>query len=313
MSPVDSGGPAHDLGVAVLAAGAVLWRHGPDGGPEIALVHRPRYDDWTVPKGKLDHGESLPAAAVREVAEETGHLIRLGARLGEVRYPLAEGEKLVRYWSGESCGHDRFHPNHETDELRFLPPADAKQLMTYDRDRAILGTFLAIPQPTSVLLLVRHARAGSRSAWDGADEDRPLSGTGRAEVERLTPFLALFGPQRVHSAPSLRCRATVEPLAQQRGVPVVDEPLLAEAGYSRDRAGGLARLREIVAQPGVAVVCSQGGVIPDALGDLLAGTELAAQVGLPHESPPARKASTWVVGIRAGHPVFADYYRDTTG
>ncbi|HEY4420564.1 MAG TPA: NUDIX hydrolase, partial [Pseudonocardia sp.] len=122
MSGVFRSGPpqagAETNNADVLAAGAVLWRPG-IRGTELGLVHRPRYDDWTFPKGKLDAGETMPFAAVREVAEETGQRVRLGPALGDVHYSVAEGEKLVRYWGAEARGGE-FVPGAETDELRLV-------------------------------------------------------------------------------------------------------------------------------------------------------------------------------------------------
>jgi 8-oxo-dGTP diphosphatase len=250
---------------------------------------------------------------VREVAEETGHRIRIGERLGETRYAVPEGAKLVRYWSGESLGGE-FEPNDETDELRFLAPAAACGLLSYDHDRTVLRRFSAQPRPVSTLVLVRHAKAGSRNSWDGDDLQRPLSATGRAQVARLTPFLGLFGPDRVVSAPPVRCRTTVSDLAAAAGLTVVDEPALGEIAHAVDPAAAIAWAREIGARPGVTVLCSQGGVIPDLVDALTAGTPLADRVRPGGAAIPARKASTWVIGLGADlAPRFADYYRDPAG
>lgn len=280
----------------ILAAGAVLWRRAGDE-PEIALVHRPRYDDWSLPKGKLDRGEALPFAAVREVAEETGCTARLGPVLGEVRYEVMEGPKTVRYWSAQAR-EGAFTANDETDVLRWCPPDDACGLLSYRRDIEVLQRFRDIGRPDSLVLLVRHAKAGSRNQWDGDDDLRPLSSTGHDQAERLAALLPLFGPERVFSAPPVRCRDTVAPL----DLPIGDEPLLGEEGYWDDPAAGLARFHEIAALPGVTVVCSQGGVIPDVVGTLTGRDEV-----------PSRKASTWVLGFVAGRLRTADYYAHPTG
>nr|WP_211177897.1 NUDIX domain-containing protein [Pseudonocardia acidicola] len=296
-----------------------MWRPRPgaDGRDsrdvEVALVHRPRYDDWSLPKGKLDRGESLAEAAVREVEEETGFRSRLGERLGDVRYDVPEGRKLVRYWSAQvQPGGPGFTPNHETDELRWVSPAEAVRTLSYDRDREVLDRFAAHPVPESTLLLVRHAKAGSRRDWTGEDGARPLSAAGKAQAEQLVGLLAPFGPDRLHAATPMRCLQTVEPLAIVLGADIVAEPLLGEDGYSQGPDAGLARMRELLAQPGVTVLCSQGGVIPDVV------EELAEESGLVLEPrdggvAPSRKASTWVLGRRDDRLLFADYYRDPTG
>jgi 8-oxo-dGTP diphosphatase len=123
----------------VRAAGGLVLRPAAGGtGTEIALVHRPKYDDWTFPKGKLDPGETDEQAAVREVAEETGLDARLDRELPDVRYRDASGrDKVVRYWTMTPTGGE-FRPNREVDELRWVPPDEAATLLTYDHDRALL-------------------------------------------------------------------------------------------------------------------------------------------------------------------------------
>lgn len=127
----------------VRAAGCVLWMPAPGGaGPLLALVHRPRYGDWSHPKGKLHPGESPAAAAVREVLEETGARCELGAQLPTARY-LADGRpKEVSYWVAESLG-GRFVPNDEVDAVRWLPPGPARDLLSADIDRSVLAAALA--------------------------------------------------------------------------------------------------------------------------------------------------------------------------
>ncbi len=121
----------------VKAAGGVVWRRGPQG-IEVALVHRPRYRDWSFPKGKLDPGETWEAAALREVEEETGMRCRLGHELPHMAYADAKGRaKVVRYWLMEPAG-GTFAPNDEVDELRWLPAAEARAQLTYERDRELL-------------------------------------------------------------------------------------------------------------------------------------------------------------------------------
>lgn len=119
----------------VNAAGGVVLRD-----ERICLVHRPRYDDWTLPKGKLDPGESFEAAALREVWEETGLRCRLGDELEAVVYRDHKGrEKLVRYWRMEVVGDDGFDPNDEVDELRWVAPGDARELLSYEHDRRLVA------------------------------------------------------------------------------------------------------------------------------------------------------------------------------
>ena len=122
----------------VRAAGGVVWRAGA-AGPEVLLVHRPRYDDWSLPKGKLDPGETFEAAARREVLEETGVDATLGEELEPVRYRDNKGRpKLVRYWVMPAGAETAFTPNDEVDAIRWAPPADAARLLTYERDAELV-------------------------------------------------------------------------------------------------------------------------------------------------------------------------------
>lgn len=293
----------------ILAAGAVLWR--PSGaGVEIALVHRPRYDDWSLPKGKLESGESMAAAAVREIREETGIAARLGPWLRDVRYTVADGPKLVRYWGAQVCSAGPssaagFTPNDEVDELRWVGADVAATLLSYPHDVDVLRRLVELGPPTSLLLLVRHAKAGRRDGWDGEDGLRPLSGTGTKQARALAELLPLFGPDRVATAPPVRCRDTVAPLAQALGLPIVDEPLLGEDLYADDPDATLQRVRELAALPGVTVVSSQGGVIPDAVA--LLARDAAVPVAVGPRRVPSKKGSVWVLGTRDGALVSADY------
>lgn len=294
--------------MSIPAAGAVLWRRAGDE-LQLALVHRPRYDDWSFPKGKLEPGESMPHAAVREVAEETGHAARLCGQLCDIHYEVPDGPKTVRYWSAEA-GKGDFAPNQETDELRWCSPAEAAGLLSYARDVDVLDRFTAVGVPDSMVLLVRHAKAGSRTQWDGDDDLRPLSGTGHEQARHAAELLTLFAPDRLASAPLVRCRDTLAPLAALLdGAPVADEPLLGEEGYWADPAAGLTRLRELAAYPGVTVVCSQGGVIPDLVSTLVSADGLA----LGSDDFPARKASTWVLGFVDGALRTVDHHPRATG
>ena len=297
----------------VVAAGAVLWRPrggtaiapgaetAPGGGElEIALVHRPRYDDWSLPKGKLERGENLLAAAVREVGEETGITAALGARLGESHYRVPQGEKVVHYWSAlAGAGADTFEPNSEVDELRWISPGSADELLSYERDREVLDRFRKLGPPPRMVLLVRHAKAGNRYEWSGDDDLRPLSGKGRDQADALGDLLGLFAPVRAYAAPPVRCQQTIQPLADRLGLAIRTEPLLGEEDYWKDPDAGLARFLELADGPDVPVVCTQGGVIPDLVSRLTGDPE-----------PAARKASTWVLGFTAGLVVSADYYSE---
>ncbi|OAH13325.1 NUDIX hydrolase [Streptomyces jeddahensis] len=127
----------------VWAAGCVLWRSSPAAGQlEICLVHRPKYDDWSHPKGKAKRGEDLAACAVREVAEETGHACVLGPRLPTLHYIASGRPKLVAYWAAEA-GEGHFTPTREVDRLLWLPPEEARPHLTHPRDQQLVDDLLA--------------------------------------------------------------------------------------------------------------------------------------------------------------------------
>jgi 8-oxo-(d)GTP phosphatase len=290
----------------VAAAGGVVWRPADGGGLEVAVAHRPRYDDWSLPKGKLDAGEDLLTAAVREVGEETGLTVLVGRRSLRTSYPVVQGTKRVDYWLMRAVG-GAFEPNAEVDELRWLPPAAARELVTHDHDRAVLDDAARDDVPREpTLLLVRHASAGGREDWDGPDELRPLDAKGRAQAARLARVLPVFGPTAVLSAQRTRCRETVEPLAAELGVDVLPAPALGEEEFHADPQAALALVGQLLAArdlPGVTVVCSQGGAIPSVLRAL--GVRWQGVDGWP----PSAKGSVWALGGRPG-ALSADYYRD---
>jgi 8-oxo-dGTP diphosphatase len=272
------------------------------------VVHRPKYDDWSLPKGKLDRGEHPLTAAVREVGEETGLRVVAGRRGVQTRYRVLDGLKRVDYWLMETVGGE-FEPNEEVDELRWLPVPQAEALVSHEHDRAVLADLARTDVPRApTLLLVRHASAGNRSDWDAPDELRPLDGKGRRQAARLAEVLPRFGPTQLLSADLTRCRQTLEPLAERTGLVVRPAPELGEEEFSADPQAGLALVERLLAPrdtPGVTVVCSQGGAIPSVL--IALGVQWEGLAGAL--SPPSAKGSTWALG---GYPgaLVADYYRD---
>lgn len=285
--------------ISVRAAGTVLWRRPTSGKVEIAVVHRPSRDDWSLPKGKLESGETLAACAVRETYEETSYLPVLGRPLGEVRYQVAlpvPGRKSATYFAGRAGG-GPFRPNREVDELHWLRPSAALELLSYGTDRDVVGRFTALPADTRTVLLVRHAKAGKRSTWPGPDDQRPLSPVGEHQATALRMLLPLFRPERVHAADLLRCVETVRGLADDLGVPVAIEPMLTEEAHDRDPDATLRRLVAVARADGTPVVCSQGGVIPDAL------STLAQRSGLELGSVHSKKASVWVLSFSSTKPL----------
>ncbi|RBY86337.1 bifunctional NUDIX hydrolase/histidine phosphatase family protein [Blastococcus sp. TF02A-30] len=289
----------------IAAAGGAVWRPaGNGGGIEIAVVHRPRYDDWSLPKGKLDAGEHAVQAACREVVEETGLTVVAGRRGLTTRYAVDGAPKRVDYWLMRCTGGE-FTANDEADELRWLSPGDAAALVTHGHDREVIADAARTDLPREVrLLLVRHGKAGSSDRWDGPDDVRPLTAAGEEQADRLAQVLPLFGPAAVLSATPLRCRQTVAPLAERLGLAVEQQPDFGEPEFGGDPGRALDAALRILDGPAVTVVCSQGGTIPAVLQAL--GVHGHGVTGL---LPPAAKGSAWALGGRPG-ALAADYYRD---
>ena len=256
----------------VRASGGVLWR--PAGaGPEVCLVHRARYDDWSLPKGKCRAGEHPLAAAVREVGEETGVRAVPQLRLPTVRYTLPGGApKTVDFWSMTVSGDAPVDPGDEVDDVAWLPVPQAVDRVSYHDDARLLRHFAGRPTVTVALPLVRHAHAGKRDTYPGPDAARPLDDRGWREARALAPLLALAAPQRLLSAAPLRCVQTLDPLAGLVDLPIevdsaFDEPGPGEEAAER-AAGAAARLAELAAAGTPLVVCSQGKVLPHLLARL---------------------------------------------
>ncbi|MGV0742023.1 8-oxo-(d)GTP phosphatase MutT1 [Mycolicibacterium sp. XJ870] len=290
----------------VPAAGAVLWRSVGDpaadqpAATEVAVIHRPRYDDWSLPKGKLDHGETEPVTAVREIHEETGYAAQLGRRLGAVTYPIPQGTKRVWYWAARATGGD-FAPNEEVDKLIWLPVDAAMDQLGYPHDRKVLCRFAKHPPDTKSVLIVRHATAGSRSRFKGEDRKRPLDKHGRAQAESLVEQLLAFGATTLYAADRLRCHQTLEPLAEELGVDVHNEPMLTEEAYSADHKGARSRVLDIAGRAGTPVICTQGKVIPDLI------AWWCQRANVQPETTGNRKGSTWVLSLSDGELVAADH------
>ncbi|MGZ8738374.1 MAG: NUDIX hydrolase [Nocardioides sp.] len=252
----------------IIAAGAVVCRKGPPGagGPQVLLVHRPKYDDWSFPKGKLDPGEHILACAIREVAEETGLDVRLGPPLPDVEYLVGNGTlrpKRVHYWSARVVGDDgvhHYHPNEEIDELEWLDLDTARERLTLDHDRDTLDEWIKVRKRSAPLLILRHARARSRRSWRGDDRERTLTQAGELQADQLVPLLGAYGVQRVVSSTSRRCWTTVAPYAD-----ITDEDLEVTDALSEEvaTAEGVEKVvHELLTRKESAVLCTHRPVLP---------------------------------------------------
>lgn len=276
-----------------LAAGGLLWRKAAHG-TEVLLVHRPKYDDWGFPKGRLDPGESLLQCAIREVEEETGITARVGRKLPQVVYVKPNGKhKKVAFWAMTALA-GSFTPNSEIDKVKWVPLAKVAKRLTYKADRRLIEE---LPRKWTEgprrVLLVRHAHAGDRHRWDGDDDAlRPLTAKGVRQAYDLSIALAHFNIDRVASSPATRCVATVENTAQARGLEVAVKKQLWE-----DTPIRLAE--ELVVNTGrkTTLLCTHGPIMAGVLRSLL-GTKRP----IPHE-----KGSAWVLDIKKRAVVDANY------
>jgi 8-oxo-dGTP diphosphatase len=248
----------------VRAAGCVVWRPGPKE-PEVLLVHRPRWEDWSFPKGKLDRDETAYAAAIREADEETGLQVRLGPRLPDTHYTVSGGQpKVVHYWCArarKTTDISSYFPNTEIDDLGWFTVSKALRKLSYPYDSDLLERFLKTAYDTDPLLVVRHAHAHGRKDWNGADAERPLRAEGKEEAHRLVGLLEAYDVNRVVSSDEMRCVDTVLPYLDAHPSKLTLDPSLSQDAFDvkamRKRAE-----RELRSSKRVAI-CSHRPVLPD--------------------------------------------------
>lgn len=240
------------------------------------MVHRPKYDDWSWAKGKLDPGEEPCIAAVRETVEETGLVVRLGIPLPPAEYPILDGRgspatKQVHYWAAQVVGGSG-ELEHEIDEVAWVDVKGAHDRLDYARDREQLLALVRAEREQALqtwpLALVRHAKARPRSRWEGDDRVRPLDAVGRAQAETIGPVLAAYGVTRLVSSSSLRCACTLQPYAAESGHRLVTRDSLSEEGFAANPDKAPRHLRRLLERGEPAAICTHGPVLPTLLTDL---------------------------------------------
>lgn len=262
----------------IVAAGAVVTRIGP-AGKEFLLVHRDYREDWTFPKGKVESGEHIIGAAVREVREETGFAIQLGMQLPTQTYKIEERTKDSHYWSAQLLS-GTFLPNDEVDEIAWLTFDEAAKRLTYEHDVEVLKA-AASAKETVPMIVLRHTQAMKRADWamdvenlNEPDAYRPLTSVGRIQASMMVSALAAYGITKLHSSDSVRCRDTVGPYASARSLSISLEPFLSEEQHVQFPEKASIRVSELAEIESAFVLCTHRPVLPTVMEVLEAKFEL---------------------------------------
>lgn len=273
---------------AVYAAGAVCWRL-IEGKVHVLLIHRTVHRDVTIPKGKVDPGESLPRTAVREIEEETGLAVALGVPLGVSRYPMPDGrEKIVHYWAAEvtpeAILHSTFLPNGEVEAIEWVTIKKARTFLSYAPDVEILEAFSKLVDngvtSTFALIALRHGKATPPSGWNGADSTRPLTARGKKQAASVVETITAWRPRRIITSTATRCVATVAPLAAATGIEAKRTELISQDAFENGLADVRSAIGKRVRARKTTVFCSHGPVLPEILREiaLATGTTLGASI-----------------------------------
>lgn len=283
----------------VVAAGALVWRER-DGALQVLAVHRPRYDDWSWPKGKLDPGETLPHCAIREVAEETRKQVILGQPLPTLRYPIAgDKTKVVKYWAAQVApvksravaARPEVKPaaKHEIDRMEWLTVEQARARITFRDDLRPLEVLVDAHEngrlDTHAFVLARHARARRRKAWKRSDLKRPITKQGMERAQQLVPLFAAFGVTRITSSPAERCLATVRPFAEASGIPIKTYDELTEPGHAEHPLRTARRLEKLLHSERARLVCVHRPTLPTIIEMVRAAIRSYTRGALPRSNP----------------------------
>lgn len=252
----------------ILAAGALVWRKSKEKKIEIAVIHRPKYNDWTIPKGKVELNESSIACAYREVIEETSIETEFGMYLGEVKYQSLDGPKQVSFWSAQVVKENTFTPNSEVDAIKWVEAAKAAKFLSLESDKEILSKFNKLKYESKPLVLLRHAKALSRDEWQGDDDDRPLDSLGQMQAKRLLSIYQAFNLEQIHTSDAIRCYDTVEPMAKALGLRLEVSNKLSESAFKKDKEDAFDYARDLIKSDKRALLCSHNPILPKVLNKL---------------------------------------------
>ena len=265
---------------AVYAAGGVVWRM-LDGKLLVLAIHRTKYRDVTLPKGKVDPGETLAETAVREIHEETGIRVNLGVPVGVSTYRMpSKRTKIVHYWSAQATEkairESAFVPNREIAAIEWMPARKALAKMSYPVDVEILENFLRLVDDgvleTFPLVVLRHAKATPREEWSGADAERPLAARGKKQAKSIVGPLRAFGVRRVYSSDAVRCVDTVAPLAEALRRDIHRTSTISQDAWDAGDADPRTLVGKRVRARKSAVLCSHRPVLPELMHEIALAT-----------------------------------------
>ncbi len=286
----------------IRAAGALLWRETNERTFEIALIHRPKYDDWTLPKGKIEEGETALQCAYRELIEETGIKASFTRQLGTVEYEESGQRKRVIFWAAQ-CALEAsiFMPNEEVDVLEWLAPDKAIAKASHDSDRQMIESFLSQSPHTDTLIILRHTKALERGDWDEVDSERTLNEVGFDQAQLLIKHLEPFAIEEIYTSDYVRCVQTVTPMAHSRGLGITQVPSLNEETFEEDPLRSVSFANALKQDEKNILICSHNPVIPTMLRGIL-NTKLKNKDLIKLEPGDA-----WIVHRVQGEIVGLDY------
>ncbi|WP_104166439.1 NUDIX hydrolase [Arthrobacter sp. SX1312] len=302
-------------GSAVVAAGTLCWRI-EKGSLEVLIIHRPRYDDWSWPKGKLDPGETTPECAVRETLEEVGLGVRLGIPLATMTYPVNSGDKTVYYWAARIERSTPVPDGSEVDDLRWVSPEEARAVLSNPTDVAPLDSLIEAHRARNLqtwpLIVVRHAKAKPRSSWSRAEGERPLAATGRRQATAVSRLLQAWTPERVVSSPWVRCVQTISPYVKQRSAKLKLVDALTEHDARRKPARTRAAIERLLDKRRPVAICTHRPVLPSVLSVLRRHMPDHLHELLPVEDPhlaPGEAVICQVSSANQGRIVSVEQFR----
>ena len=286
----------------IQAAGAVLWRRLSEDLLQVALIHRPRYDDWSFPKGKVEAGEAEISCAHREVLEETGFDAVFGPELCKVQYEVGEDLKTVRYWSAQAIGEpSAVHDTEEVDQLIWVTASDAYTKLSRKGDQEVLKNFGKFGADTTPLILLRHGKAIAREEWEGDDGDRPLAQLGQQQAKRMHAIYLPFAVSEIHSSDAVRCYETVSPMARTMSLNLVYWSELSEYAFEKDKKAAINVVNDIIESEARAIVCGHNPVIPGIVAKFIGKKNFKE---LDHGLLPGE---AWILHHRDGEIVAIDW------